>query len=696
MRWCLAAVVFHTSLTAVLAEWAAAAVVHDAPGGPTVCAIPDLWLDPGVSAPLFTPNNNETLYVGATALASDGGSWLWFTTPTCLLRARLHAPDTIALMAGSCTETAARRDGPPRFARFGSIVALSVDPNGYFALWDAAYAQVVVGTPWAVRGYPQDEEGPLLDLALLGYTDLLLLFQANLVVTMRCQDEEGSCLHDPIGWTQGVVSVPVEDFLVSVALASDRKAWFLSRNGTLYCAALPSLRTAVRFPSSSFTDYDQVRAAAGALVLIDRRNERWMSRPPPLDPCSCPPGVLWPPNCTTPAPPGGYAAAEGGRFVPCPNGTFNAEPGGAGPDACLPCPPGTIAPSAGAVACAACPPWAPLPYRRTQCLASYPANHTPCPPMTFVAVEEDGCRPCPPNTVSAAGATACVPVNSQAACYPTGDASLFYEPAAMPTHVFALRLPTTLVAATSLAAARNGTVWVGSFQGIVAYQPIAPDQDVFARSFVPLLSVETPALVTAMAISADEAWLWGATANGSLWRLHGLGAYAELAVVDAGLAGHLCTAPPRPGAAEWLFWIDHGKLLTLYDDAPLPQTVGLDPTLRSDVLSYPGVLLAIASDNPTTRGGLLAMMLLPDGTHALWRFDPLLGVFLPFLSVAPPAGIPTAMRRFGPDGTAVLLDAAVLHWLPDDDHRPQAWNLTATLFLAGHPKTQSSRKRCSN
>ena len=212
------------------------------------------------------------------------------------------------------------------------------------------------------------------------------------------------------------------------------------------------------------------------------------------------------------APPGGYVMQGNMQFVECPIGTFNPNPQSTALSACQPCPPGTYSPSAGAAVCTVCP--SEKPHQNawgSDCMASCPAYYnyinktycTACQAGYFFSAEYAACKPCPAmssaayglpcmpceaTAISVEGSTSCaslfmplkqecVPFSSLPSLPPPQEKNNFYmsnnnnnknknnsitdQKQQVYTLAWISNTNGNECAACALAAASNGTLWIG-------------------------------------------------------------------------------------------------------------------------------------------------------------------------------------------------------------------------------------------
>ena len=574
-------------------------------------AVPAL-MDAGVDPPLLrltmNGDDDETLpLAGVRALAccSAQGQAL-AGLDTCVVFA-----EGAQRVAGDCL-TGGCRDGAPGDARFQRLTLLAAVPAApfLFAVYDADAVRVAVGTPWGVQTAPvlYDNSAPAALSLLIDDDDaawlLTLTAETGLVWLSRCV---GGCALGRIGgWELADVFMAAAGGGALLAPAPPR-IWVWTSDGYATRPLAAWGEPPVEGGEFLFGATSLAGDASGGLWGVDLATERSL----PLDAV----------NATTTT---AQACA-----VLCPPGTFAP--------ACQRCPPGTFSDREGAVACAACPANATLqgPLARG-CVATCPPwTHNclecavagqqwqqgacrPCPPMTAAALGE-ACAPCAPGTAAPAGASACVPRNTDAACLPTGNASLAVSSEAAAWTAFSLaRLDND--ACCALAAARNGTLWCVFGGGV---RRVLPDvQDLLLL----------PQLQCTLVLTGDEGALYAADSE-RVWR-----------IVAAGVSSSSWAAPAslRELAGGLLFWrSDDGRI-----GSPATGVLdGLPPMALMDVVPPQQLLLLCA-----TAEGVIGLV------------DPTLATFSPIYAPQMARSVEW-LRALDAETAAVCVDACVIHLL---------------------------------
>ena len=481
------------------------------------------WVENGTAHPQAEVMD---VFSGDAATLAYFDGELAVALPTCVLLGKTNALLLrFAVIAGECSSSslpAPAEDGPPRFVRFGRLTRLAYEGRGgYFAAVDAAHTaeqfSVVVGTPWHVTRavLVGNASAPpwwvALSVAATTTASWRLLVVDADRRTVRVLQEPGQ----PIAYTYTTAALIDSAVLVG---------------GSHYCAAFSD--GAVRCANREVRESSSL---SGGWYLLQQQSLLLL-----LGDLLLPTSVDLITSTTT----------TNTTTTCCPPGTSSSEATDA---RCAPCAPGFYAAVAGAVVCAACPSGISTP-QRTACVAACPAHgllpdcsacpqagwasmdagHScaPCPPMTF-AERGRPCAACAAGTLSVGyGNTGCAPIRT-----PGGNNNNAWT-------LHALAPTPCSTTTTSLAAARNGTVWVGCAQQLLRYEPAAPGEDV-------LVLVQARKLdVVRMALDGDgERWLAVQTRHDLL--LVVASSSASVVVAAGANSSSLCVT-----SAGAVYWID--------------------------------------------------------------------------------------------------------------------------------------------
>ena len=85
----------------------------------------------------------------ALAVADAAGSQLYVAMASCVVKVTNNGGKKIGTVAGKCTEPG-QRDGPPLYARFMSLIAIS-ESRGMLGLLDSVGGRILIFDGWSVR-----------------------------------------------------------------------------------------------------------------------------------------------------------------------------------------------------------------------------------------------------------------------------------------------------------------------------------------------------------------------------------------------------------------------------------------------------------------------------------------------------------------------------------------------------------------